>query len=235
MPADFDAALSRFLLHEGGIETLSGDPLDDHNFVACKNCFIDEGLRLDAAAFGKEYSSVWTRCGTEGGAKLSMKAMATLAHTFFIQGCVHRGAYGAAPYIMFNDRRKTEVEEPGWPSEDASIFEEILGIGFFYYGPPEWSVGVISPLEDLLQNDTRDEAVTRILRSYESTILTENDTFYRVRKNPNRPSDHAQYDSPPVHRENRSEGRLDARELPILYGSPDLQTCLHECRVHGRG
>ena len=27
MPADFDAALSRFLLHEGGIETLSGDPL----------------------------------------------------------------------------------------------------------------------------------------------------------------------------------------------------------------
>ena len=26
-------------------------------------------------------------------------------------------------------------------------------------------------------------------------------------------------------------GRLDSPNLPVLYGSPDLQTCLHECRV----
>ena len=210
---------------------LRGNHLDDQNFVACENCFINEGLRLSAASMGENHPSACSRCGAKGGAKLSMKAMARLANTFFLQGSVIRATFGAAPYITFNDKRKTEINESGWPSRDALLFEEIMGIGFFYYGPPIWSVGIISPLEDLLQKGTRDETITRILQAYETTTLTRNDKFYRVRKNPDRPLDHSQYDSPPVKCENRSSGRLDTTELPILYASPDLQTCLHECRV----
>ncbi len=52
--------------------------------------------------------------------------------------------------------------------------------------------------------------------------------FYRLRKNPDDPSQHNQYDSPPPE---LSNGRLDTPMSPALYSSPDLQTCLHECRV----
>src|SRR5260370_12432872 len=44
-----------------------------------------------------------------------------------------------------------------------------------------------------------------------------------------RPDSFSEYDSPP--REKLGKGRLDTPELPLLYGSQDLEVCLHECRV----
>ena len=44
-------------------------------------------------------------------------------------------------------------------------------------------------------------------------------------------TDWGQFDSPPIPAEPEKAGRLDSSDLPVLYGSPDLQTCLHECRV----
>ena len=59
--------------------------------------------------------------------------------------------------------------------------------------------------------------INRILREYDSKTLTTQEKFYRIRKDPIRPSHVNEYDSPPAE---LSEGRLNTTELRILYGSP---------------
>lgn len=240
MPSNFDRALSRHLLQEGGAELLPEESLNDAAVVACAECFENEGLRLDAAAIGREHPSVCPRCGTEGGAKLTRRLLAGLAQSFFVKGSLHRTEFGAAPLIMFNDKRSTDMETcPGWPSGDAALFEEILKIGFFWYGPPLWQVGINENLEKLEQEDEREQVIARILQAYSLEILTEADKFYRLRKVSGDAyalgkfdsTDWGQYDSPPPPAAAEEAGRLDSPNLPVLYGSPDIQTCLHECRV----
>ena len=115
MPIKFDRALSRHFLQEGGIELLPEESLNDAAAVACAECFENEGLRLDAAAIGREHSSVCPRCGAIGGTKLTKRSLAGLARSFFVQESLHRTKFGAAPLITFNDKRPTE-----WPSGDAA-------------------------------------------------------------------------------------------------------------------
>ncbi len=111
---------------------------------------------------------------------------------------------------------------------DVALLEDVLGIGFFSYGPRFWMFGEVEPLKRLQREGSRNEVIDRILREYGSKKLTAQDRFYRIRKDPSGPSDSSQYDSAPA---KLSNGRLDTHEWPVLYVSPDLQTCLHECRV----
>jgi hypothetical protein len=53
--------------------------------------------------------------------------------------------------------------------------------------------------------------------------------LYRVRRNPLRPNQLEEYDSPPM--DLVGSGRLDSNGFPVLYCSQDLQVCIHECRV----
>jgi hypothetical protein len=56
-------------------------------------------------------------------------------------------------------------------------------------------------------------------------------TLYRLRKGIpwELQGDQNQYDSPPaVH---APAGRLESSGFPVLYGSQDLQICVHECRI----
>ena len=195
---------------------------------------------MDAAAIGREHPSVCPRCAAAGGAKLTKRLLAGLAQSFFVKGSIHRTEFGAAPLITFNDKRSTDIGTcPGWPSGDAALFEEILNIGFFWYGPPEWQAGINENLEKLQQEDEREQVIARILESYPPEILTEADKFYRLRKVSGDAyafgkfdsTDRGQYDSPPLPATAEGAGRLDSPNLPVLYGSPDIQTCLHECRV----
>ena len=240
MPSNFDRALSRHLLQEGGIELLPEESLKDAAVVACAECFENEGLRLDAAAIGREHPSVCPRCAAEGGAKLTKRSLAGLAQSFFVKGSLHRTDFGAAPLITFNDKRSTDIGTcPGWPSGDAALFEEILNIGLFWYGPPVWQAGINENLDKLQQEDEREQVIARILQAYPLEVLTEADKFYRLRKVSGDAyalgkfdsTDWAQYDSPPIPATAEETGRLDSPNLPVLYGSPDIQTCLHECRV----
>ena len=197
-------------------------------FIACSNCFINEGLRLDAERLGEDDSSLCPRCAANEGRKFTPARLATLAQHFFVWGSVHRFDYGVAPEIQFNDRRKTDIDLPGSLRADAAVFEDALGVGFFLYGPRFWMFGEIEPLKELQHDETRSAVIDRILCEYGSRILTAQDKFYRIRKNPSEPSQDGQYDSPP---RGLSNGRLDTPASPALYASPDLQTCLHECRV----
>ena len=197
-------------------------------FVVCSKCFIDEGLRLDAERLGEDDPSPCPNCEANDGRKLGPGRLATLAQDFFVWGSVHKLDYGAAPSIQCNDHRKTDMDMPGALRSDAAVFEDTPGIGFFLYGPRLWLLGDVKPLKALRCDETRAAVIDRILGEYGSRTLSVRDKFYRIRKNPGEPGQSDQYDSPPP---GCSNGRLDSPDWPALYASPDLQTCLHECRV----
>jgi hypothetical protein len=92
-----------------------------------------------------------------------------------------------------------------------------------------WMVGEVEPLKSLQREDERHAIIERITREYPARILPKGEVFYRLRKSPNEPSSASEYDSPPGRF--LGEGRLDSTEFPVLYGSQDLQVCVHECRV----
>ena len=71
--------------------------------------------------------------------------------------------------------------------------------------------------------------IRRILAEYPAVSFSENDTLYRLRANPDVPSEPREYDSPPDHLLGR--GRLDAQSHPVLYCAQDIEGCVHECRV----
>ena len=196
--------------------------------MACSSCFVNQGLRLDAVRLGSTDGSRCPRCGTTKGRKLTSDRLLTLGQHFFVWGSVRRFDYGAAPAIQFNDRRETDIAMPGELEEDARVFEEVLSVGFFAYEPRLWLLGEVEPLKRLREETSRSGEIERILREFRTTTLDEEDRFYRVRKNPRVPSDVSEYDSPPVP---VSDGRLDTHTGPVMYGSTDLDTCLHECRV----
>ncbi len=59
--------------------------------------------------------------------------------------------------------------------------------------------------------------------------LAKDSAFYRLRIGPRQPSDPGEYDSPPTER--AGNGRLDSVGFPVLYGSQDIDICIHECRA----
>ncbi|WP_255219077.1 RES family NAD+ phosphorylase [Paraburkholderia kururiensis] len=199
--------------------------------VACSLCFSDQGLRLDAEQFQLDYESVMPcpNCGLTGGKRLPKEALETLAHRYFVWGSLWRGDYGGAPRVQFNRKQTTTINVSPWLKPDLALFERLLGIGFFHYGPRLWMLGHVTPLEHLRNSGTRAPVIQRIINEYPSVSYGEDNTFYRLRSSPSAPADPIQYDSPPD--EYLGSGRIDSPSLPVLYASPDLDTCLHECRV----
>ena len=66
-------------------------------------------------------------------------------------------------------------------------------------------------------------------RFHPKVTLSSHQAFYRVRIGPKDPADPAEYDSPPPGIPGK--GRLESPSLPVMYGSSDLQVCIHECRA----
>jgi hypothetical protein len=88
-------------------------------------------------------------------------------------------------------------------------------------------IGEVEPLKSLQCEHERSAIIDRILKEYPEKNMGSNEILYRIRKNPKCPDSPMEYDSPP----NQSSGRLDGDGHPILYASPDLQVCIHECRI----
>lgn len=89
-------------------------------------------------------------------------------------------------------------------------------------------LGEIEPLLQLRDPATRADVVDRIVGEYPSVMLDPQALFYRVRKAPEEPDSHGEYDSPPVGV--AGKGRFDAPDFSVLYASPDIEVCVHECR-----
>ncbi len=197
--------------------------------LLCSDCFRNHGLRLDALRVGKLDHEPCRHCGSVGGAKLTRRGIESLAHRFFVVGSLYKTDYGGAPIIELNNRRSSELDPNPYHSDDAALISAKIGIGFFYYGPPLWRLGQVEPLLALQTLEGRGPIITRILAEYPVTVLTSDQIFYRLRKSVGEPQAPSEYDSPPDAL--CGGGRLDTSDLPILYGSADLEVCVHECRV----
>jgi hypothetical protein len=90
-------------------------------------------------------------------------------------------------------------------------------------------IGEVEPLKALQNSTTRPLMISRIIEEYPVVPLPETRAFYRLRKNPTNPDDFGAYDAPP--RACSGSNRLDSADFPVMYGSQDLQVCIHECRV----
>lgn len=184
---------------------------------------------MEAERLGLEDQSVCPNCGAQEGRKLDLPRLEQLAHSFFVRGTLQRFEYGAAPAVVFNRSQTTSIGVAPWLESDVRLLEGKLGVGFFHYGPRFWMFGEVEPLKALLEPTCRTGILDRILKEYPKFRLTSDHVFYRLRLNPQDPHRPYQYDSPPLGVAGR--GRLDAPSLPVLYGSPDLQLCIHECRT----
>lgn len=197
--------------------------------VLCSNCFTDQGLRLDAERIGEMDNSACPNCGERSGCKLTADKAGALAHRFFVWGTLHRYEYGAAPIVQFNQQQKTSIDTSPWFEKDIELIGKTLGVGFFYYGPRLWMLGEVAPLKALEAEQSRAAIIQRIIAEYPSAHLDESHLFYRIRKAPQVSSSVSEYDTPPG--EFLGTGRLDSTDFPVMYGSQDLEVCVHECRV----
>lgn len=202
----------------------------NERIVACSSCFLDQGLRLDAEKIGEIRNDLCPNCGSNEGKKLTIEQLGELAYRFFVWGSVIKCEYGAFPEIQYNSHQKTSIDLNENLEKDVMIFENKLGIGFFYYGPRAWMYGEIAPLKALLDKDKRCNIIKQILKEYPATIITSNcSPLYRIRNGKDIAFSPGQFDSPPE--QLLGSGRLDSIGNPVLYTSPDLELCIHEMRA----
>ncbi len=199
--------------------------------LLCSACFHDHGLQLEALRLGVEDATPCPTCGASDGRKLDAPLVEQLAHTFFVRGTVCKPDFGAYPELQFNNSRYPgdDLELSASLQHDVPMISDAIKIGVFRYGPRSWMFGEIEPLKALQEPGTRDAVMRRILTEYPNRTLGRDESFYRLRIGVQDPRSPAEYDTPPdaVH----VDGRLNAPDLPILYGSQDLEVCIHECRA----
>ena len=203
----------------------------DNSALLCSECFADEGLRIDAAKHGFEHKTACLNCKSTEGRKLTKKHIKELAWRFFVKGTTLRLDFGAAPVIQCNEYHygKSDISPSSWLENDIKLIEETGKIGFFHYGPRLWMVGEVEPLKALQDPASRQHIIERVLKEYPATVLAKGTKFYRLRIEPNRPADPSEFDSPPAGYS--GNGRLCSSELQVMYGSQDIDICIHECRV----
>lgn len=197
--------------------------------LLCSQCFEDEGLRLTSLLFGVERDGPCPNCGSLRGLKLDRLRAAHLVSVFFTAGTLQRQEYGGSPVLVSNEHQKTSVKLAQWSGQDIELLSEKSGLGIFFYGPRLWMLGEVEPLKDLISEDRRHTIIDRILTEYPTQVLGTDTHFYRMRRNPNDSTSLGEFDSPPD--EFCGAGRLDSPGFPVLYGSQDIQVCVHECRT----
>ncbi len=199
--------------------------------ILCSDCFRDEGLRIDAYEIGIENNGACPKCKSTSGHKLTKILVQNLCYRFFVRGTILKLDYGGAPLIQFNQQhfKKTDIDFSPWLVDDVKLIEQAGEIGMFYYGPRLWMLGEVEPLKSLQKEDERNVIIEKILTIYPVRELSDKNYFYRLRVNPKVSYDFAEYDSAPD--EHLGKNRFDDIGFPVLYGSPDLELCLHECRT----
>lgn len=227
--ANFEEAYRKVVLqHEG---TINNEDVQNDKVLLCAKCFKDEGLVILAFKIGIPDESECPSCKSSNGYKLTKKLVRNLCREFFVRGTIYKLDYGGFPLVQFNEQNfgNSSIDVSPWLENDVKLIEQAGEIGLFYYSPRFWMLGEIEPLKSLQITEEQDQIIDRILNLYPVFELSEKNAFYRIRLNPKVPYDISEYDSAPD--EFIGSGRLDDKFSPILYGSPDLELCLHECRA----
>ncbi len=199
--------------------------------ICCVNCFQDAGFVYNAEFFGKPTDGVCPKCGAAGKTKLTKEQLIKAANLFFVRGSKQNADFGSAYVLQMNDKNSGgKFKQP--LANDVSTLRDLTNQRVFYFGPPTWMVGATNPMEKLQHPETRPSIISKIVNNYPEQKLAVGESFYRIRRNPNKPEVSDEYDAPPlaVHKKNEKEGRLCRPGKPVLYGSQDLELCIHEAR-----
>lgn len=204
---------------------------ENSNIVLCSDCFQDEGLRLDSFFIGIDDKTRCPNCSSENGYKLTKELVRKLCYRFFVLGTIEKCEYGGFPLIQFNEEHydNSDIDVSPWLARDVKLIEKAGEIGLFYYGPRFWMFGEIEALKSLQSDTERNGVIDSVLKLFPIRELSSSEYFYRVRINPKVPDDASEYDTAPDAFLGRN--RFDEADFPVLYGSPDLELCIHECRV----
>lgn len=180
-----------------------------------------------AIQHGKLIKEECSNCKSINGYKINAEIAGYIATRFFENGSYHRVNIGGAPILkvgtgMHDSNLLINPEA----QIDADLIKSKIGLKFSRYGPPEWMLGQNNYIIDLCGKNSK-QVAKEIISNYPEIILSQDDRIIRLRKNPNNPRDKNEYDSTPK----PGNGRLDKTDMPVFYGSNDLDIIIHECRV----
>jgi RES domain len=205
-------------------------------FLLCSNCFQDVGLKLEAQRIGRRHrpKKSCPNCATRDGYTLDSKALHELQRQFFSRA--------TAPNQFRADIAVLGLveDDPPYPDIGLALRPEAQAdwdliqskiSGRLFYRSPRLFLGITNHF-GFAQSLPKDVVRNDIVPKLRFTEIDPVALFYRIRVNLTDANkfDEGQYDAPPTPRR-RGLGRFENPKLPLLYGSPNLQVCIHECRV----
>lgn len=113
---------------------------------------------------------------------------------------------------------------------DWRTIKKIVGGSLFYRSPRLFYLGVTNHFG--LYGSLRKETILKeVIPKLRFKTLNKKTELFRIRVNldAKQQFDKYQFDSPPAKR--RHFSRFENSKLPVLYASPSMKVCIHECRV----
>lgn len=154
------------------------------------------------------------RCRSTGQELLTPDALHLVTRSFFVESSRFRNDFGSAPIVLYNDLQDTSVHFDEPLKQDAALISQLLGIGFFHYGPRLWMIGEVLPLQELITPAKRDAVIAKVLKSFPERILQPGELIYRLRVGEIEYDSPHEFDAPPV--QFAGKFRLDSAGAPIL-------------------
>jgi RES domain len=219
------------------MDSKAGSGWGQPKFLLCSNCFHDIGLKLEAQRIGR-----WRRpnkscpnCASRDGYTLDSKTLHALQRQFFSRATAPNQFRDdiAVLGLVEDDPPYTDIGLTLRPEAQADwdLIQSKVGGRLFYRSPRLFFLGITNHF-GLHQSLPKDVVRNDIVPKLRFTEIDPVAPFYRIRVNLTDANkfDEGQYDSPPKPRRRRF-GRFDNPKLPLLYASPNLQVCIHECKV----
>ena len=203
--------------------------------LPCSDCFKDNGLRLEAKRVGKESASVCQYCKSSDGYALDSDCLHELQVQFFSRATAPNQYRQdvAVLGVVEDDPDDDDIGLVLRPETQAdwALIRGAIGGRLWYRSPRLFYLGITNHFgisQSLAKEVVRDQVVPKL----RFTEMDTSSTLYRIRINldDHDKFDEGQFDTPPK-RKRRGFGRFDNNKLPLFYGSPNLQVCIHECRV----
>jgi hypothetical protein len=198
----------------------------------CSDCFEDAGLEIEARRYGKAKGAECKLCGSKAGHALDRESLDNLANQFFSYSTASHSYQMDVAVLGIGGGRDDTVEKmrpETW--RDWLRIKEVIDGSLFYRSPRLFYLGVTNHFGEYgsLQKEFVRREIVPKLREKKLSLSTE---MHRIRLNLTEAErfDERQFDAPPDGRR-RGFTRFDHPKLPILYASPNLQVCIHECRV----
>ena len=219
------------------MDSKAGSGWRQPRFLLCSNCFQDVGLKLEAQRIGR-----WRRqkqscpnCASRDGCTLDNKALHELQRQFFSRATAPNQFRDdiAVLGLVEDDPPYTDIGLTLRPEAQADwdLMQSKINGRLFYRSPRLFFLGITNHFgwyQSLPKDVVRNEIVPKLCFTEIDPVAS----FFRIRVNLTDANkfDEGQYDAPPKPRQ-RGFGRFDNPKLSLLHGSPNLQVCIHECRV----